>query len=83
MRAGLLALIFGLGFGVASAAAGDTDWPNFRFDRKHTGVNPFETVLSKKTVPFAGLEWQAQLGDLVDYSSPAVVNGVVYIGSLD
>ena len=29
------------------------------------------------------VQWQAQLGALVDYSSPAVVGGVAYIGSTD
>jgi outer membrane protein assembly factor BamB len=61
----------------------DIDWLHFRFDDRHTGVNPFETVLNKNNIKFAGLEWQAQLGGLVNYSSPAVVNGVVYIGSSD
>ena len=32
---------------------------------------------------FLGLSWVGIMGDLVDFSSPAVVNGVVYIASLD
>ena len=68
----------------ASASAGaPVDWTQFRFDRGHTGVNPFETTLSASTVPFLTPAWQAQLGRLVDSSSPAVVDGVVYIGSTD
>lgn len=59
------------------------DWPQFRFDGHRTGVNPFETVLSPGNVPSLSLAWQAQLGALVDFSSPAVVGGVVYIGSTD
>src|SRR5204863_606365 len=59
------------------------DWPHFRFDEKHTGYQPFETTLNKQNIKFAGLSWQAQLGDLVDFSSPAVVDGVVYIASSD
>jgi outer membrane protein assembly factor BamB len=66
-----------------NAAAADIDWPHFRFDDRHTGVNRFETVLTKQNIKFAGLAWQAQLGDLVHFSSPAVVGGVVYIGTLD
>jgi outer membrane protein assembly factor BamB len=60
-----------------------TDWTRFRFDQNHTGVQPFENILRVSNVPMLQLDWQAQLGKLVDYSSPAVVNGVVYIGSSD
>jgi outer membrane protein assembly factor BamB len=60
-----------------------TDWTRFRFDQNHTGVQPFENVLNISNVPMLQLHWQAQLGKLVDYSSPAVVNGVVYVGSSD
>jgi outer membrane protein assembly factor BamB len=67
----------------AAAPALATDWPQFRFDDRHTGVNPFETTLNRRNVPSLNLEWQAQLGDIVDFSSPAVVNGVVYIGTTD
>lgn len=59
------------------------DWPQFRFDNNHTGLNPYETVLNRGNVPKLRLLWQAQLGSLVDFSSPAVVNGVVYLGSSD
>src|SRR5947209_5015418 len=60
------------------------DWPHFRFDKKHTGYQPFETTLSKQTIPTAGLLWQADLGgELVFLSSPAVVDGIVYIGEID
>jgi outer membrane protein assembly factor BamB len=59
------------------------DWPQFRFDDNHTGFQPFETILNKQNVPFLQLEWQAQLGNIVLASSPAVVGDVVYIGSSD
>lgn len=59
------------------------NWPEFRFDDPRTGVNPHEKLLNARNVPTLQLIWQAQLGSLVDYSSPAVVNGVVYIGSRD
>jgi outer membrane protein assembly factor BamB len=59
------------------------DWTQFRFDDGHTGVNPFEHVLNRRNVPTLQVSWQAQLGQLVDYSSPAVVGGVAYIGSTD
>jgi outer membrane protein assembly factor BamB len=60
-----------------------TDWTQFRFDQKHTGFQPFETVLGPSNVPGLQLAWQARLGRLVSYSSPAVVGGLVYIGSSD
>jgi outer membrane protein assembly factor BamB len=66
-----------------AAFAVRTDWTQFRFDQNHTGVQPFENVLNASNVPMLQLAWQAQLGALVDYSSPAVVNGVAYIGSSD
>jgi outer membrane protein assembly factor BamB len=66
-----------------SSRLATVNWPQFRFDGSHTGVNPNETILNKQNVPRLQLLWQAQLGNLVDYSSPAVVNGVVYIGSTD
>ena len=65
------------------AGAVTIDWPQFRFDNNHTGFNPFETVLNRTNVPTLRLAWQAQLGKLVDFSSPAVVGGIVYIGSSD
>ena len=94
LRIVLLAVV-GIALGVplppASAASGppvarpnaSVDWPQFRFDDRHTGANPFETTLNKNNVPSLGPAWQAQLGDLVNFSSPAVVGGVAYIGSSD
>ncbi len=67
----------------APAGADPTNWPQFRFDQARTGFQPHEKVLSKSTAPRLQLSWQGQLGDLVFSSSPAVVDGVVYIGSLD
>src|SRR3954469_17347569 len=60
-----------------------TDWTRFRFDQTRTGSQPFENILNAANVPTLQLAWQAQLGALVDYSSPAVVAGVAYIGSSD
>src|SRR3954462_15336454 len=60
------------------------DWPHFRFDKLQTGYQPFETALTKQTIKTASLLWQADLpGELVFLSSPAVVNGIVYIGEVD
>src|SRR5215218_3883035 len=67
----------------AAAQEAPINWPQFRFNRLHTGFQPFETTLNASNVPRLQLAWQAQLGALVTYSSPAVVNGVAYIGSSD
>src|SRR5689334_40216 len=73
-----------MGDGAAPGRAAKTiDWPQFRFNDQHTGVNRFESTIGKKNVKFLSPSWQAQLGDLVTFSSPVVVNGVVYIGSSD
>ena len=85
----LVVLLAGQAVGWSSSTPGTAateaplDWPQFRFDRLHTGFQPFETTLNASNVPRLLLAWQAQLGALVDYSSPAVVNGVSYIGSSD
>lgn len=87
MRSGRVAvvsiMVLILSAGSAPAIAGDVNWPQFRFDNNRTGFNRFETVLNRQNVPRLELSWQAQLGQLVDFSSPAVVDGVVYIGSTD
>ena len=75
---------WGLPAGSASARATTAvNWTQFRYDDAHTGVNPLETTLSTHNVRRLQLSWQAQLGDLVVTSSPAVVDGVAYIGSID
>jgi outer membrane protein assembly factor BamB len=47
------------------------------------GANAFENTIKAGTAKFLTLSWVGVMGDLVDFSSPAVVNGVVYIGSFD
>ena len=66
-----------------AARPGSIDWPQFRFDNRHDGFNKFETTLTRKNVKRLGVEWQAQLGNIVDFSSPTVVGGTVYIASTD
>ena len=77
------ALVATLAAAAPSQSAAAVNWPQFRFDNNHTGFNPFETVLNQGNVSRLSLAWEAQLGRLVDFSSPAVVGGVVYIGSSD
>jgi putative pyrroloquinoline-quinone-binding quinoprotein len=45
-------------------------------------TNPYENVLSRTNVSRLTLDWRYTRGSLI-YSSPAIVNGVLYIGSED
>src|SRR5438093_1040594 len=82
-RAVIVGITLALGMIAVQASAATVDWPQFRFDNNHTGVNPLEKTLNRRNVPTLQVKWQAQLGQLVDFSSPAVVGGTVYIGSSD
>ena len=59
------------------------NWPQFHSDLCHTGYNASEVILSPATVGNLVLDWKftRRLGIVV--SSPAVANGVVYVGSFD
>jgi outer membrane protein assembly factor BamB len=59
-----------------------TDWSEFHFEAAGTRLNPYENVLNVHNVRTVGLKWSYKTGSEV-LSSPAVVNGVVYIGSDD
>lgn len=59
-----------------------TIWTEFRFSNVRNGVNPYENVLSPATVGGLRELWKFRTADNVT-SSPAVANGVVYIGSYD
>ncbi len=59
------------------------NWPEFHSDPCHTGYNRNEFLLGPVTVGNLTLDWQYATGDMLLYSSPAVVNGVVYVGSYD
>lgn len=56
------------------------NWAQFHFDECLTGFNPYEVILSPATVGNLTVKWSYTTGGRV-YSSPTVVNGVVYIGS--
>jgi outer membrane protein assembly factor BamB len=73
--------MLGLVVGLVIALAG-CDWPMFRFDAGHTGFNQSEILLDKSNVGSLHPIWLGMTGALVE-SSPAVANGVVYIGSED
>ncbi len=59
-----------------------TNWPMFRGGPAHSGYNPYENVLSPSTVSGLTEIWSFPTAEGI-FSSPAVVNGVVYVGSYD
>jgi outer membrane protein assembly factor BamB len=58
------------------------DWTQFHNGPTHQGYNTAETVLSPSNVGALGVAWTATTGSSI-YSSPAIANGVVYVGSSD
>ena len=59
-----------------------TNWAQYGYGPARTGYNPDENVLSASAVPRLALAWRFSTGNEV-FSSPAVVNGVAYLGSLN
>src|SRR5215472_4885911 len=59
-----------------------TPWNEYGRVPSHTHANPFENVLGPGNVSGLTQAWHYPTSGPV-YSSPAVVNGVVYIGSFD
>lgn len=59
-----------------------TNWSQFHFDARLSGLNPYENVLSPTTVSGMELRWKFSTANYA-WSSAAVVNGVVYVGSED
>ncbi len=57
-----------------------TNWPQFRDGPAHRGYNTTENVLGVSNVAGMTLSWTAATAST---ASPAVANGVVYIGSYD
>jgi outer membrane protein assembly factor BamB len=63
------------------ACQGCNNWSEFHRPNMHRW-NPYEDVLSVNNVGSLSLKWSYTTGSWVD-SSPAVVDGVLYIGSAD
>src|SRR6266508_2281027 len=59
-----------------------TNWHQRGRVARHTGKNPWENVLDPGTVSDLEEAWHGTTGGAVE-SSPAVANGVVYVGSDD
>jgi len=69
----------------AQTSSSPGDWTQFLRDNMQRW-NPYETVLGVNNVGSLQLKWKTTLNgnrSFSDSSSPAVVNGVVYIGSTD
>ena len=67
---------------VTPIRGGAADWPMFHFDPARTGRNPNEHVLNSSNVWELNEVWTFEAGGPVR-SSPAMVDGVVYVGSHD
>ena len=65
-----------------ATVAASGDWTQFHNGPTHQGYNTAEHVLSPSNVGALGAAWTATTGYSID-SSPAVANGVVYVGSED
>ena len=59
-----------------------TNWVERGFTPKNKRSNLYENVLNPSTVGSIDVDWSFATGNAV-YSSPAVANGVVYVGSYD
>ncbi len=55
----------------------------FGFDAARTHNNPYEHILSGNSVTQLHQAWTAVTGGLIDFSSPVIDNGFVYIASYD
>jgi len=57
-----------------------TNWAQFQFDASHTGLNPYENVISKSSVSQLALAWEVT--ELESSASPAVADGLLYAASI-
>jgi outer membrane protein assembly factor BamB len=60
----------------------NTNWAQDGFSVSHSGVNPYENVLSRANVAGLSLDWSYPVGsdgEADNEASPAVVNGIVYM----
>src|SRR5207244_11698850 len=58
-----------------------TNWSRFHFGPAGAGRNAYENVLGPAALATVAQSWTATVGVGVE-SSPAVANGVLYVGSL-
>ena len=70
-------------FMIAVLVCAGCSWPQFRGEAAHNGVQPFETKINTSNVATLSQAWSAATTGTIGYSSPAVANGVAYVGSSD
>jgi outer membrane protein assembly factor BamB len=70
------------GQGVQKLFTVSTDWTEFGFDTRNRRNNPWENVISQGNVGTLDTMWSHKTGDVIP-SSPAVGNGIAYVGSDD
>src|ERR1700751_4249285 len=58
------------------------NWPKFHSDVCNTGYNPNEFIPSPTNVANLALKWKYTTGGSI-VSSPAIANGVAFVGSED
>ena len=66
---------------IALAASGD--WAQYRSDVAHSGLNASENTIAPYNVDALGIDWTGPGIGSAYTSSPAVANGVIYIGGMD
>lgn len=65
--------------GVLALSANACSWAQYKYGPDHTGYNPVESTISVDNVSRLDAVWRAPMYQ-VEGSSPAVVNGTVYLG---
>jgi outer membrane protein assembly factor BamB len=65
---------------ICTVGCGYGDWPTFHSNTTRTGVQANETKLSTSTVGSMTEAWTGAVGGNIQ-SNPAIVSGVVYVGS--
>jgi outer membrane protein assembly factor BamB len=71
------------GLSAQAAFTVQTDWAQFHNTANRRGHNTTENILNPASVSGIDLDWSFTTAFVVKDSSPAVVSGVVYIGSED
>jgi outer membrane protein assembly factor BamB len=66
----------------AAARARSDDWPTFAHDQRRSGFETADTGITAATASHLGLRWMHELHTPAT-SSPIVVGGSVYVGTLD
>ena len=74
---GVLAVVTLLSLGATAC-----DWSAFRYDAAHTGASPDMSISKDAVAGSMVANWSATTGAAI-FSSPAVANGIVYVGSND